>query len=249
MASSASSVSKSSIQVAQGVPALRAGEGNSFFLRRLHSLSGIVPIGAFLLEHFISNSEAMKGPEAYNGTVKFLTGLPFVSVLEWGFIFLPLLYHGLYGIYIWYRSDSNVGEYPWTGNWLYTAQRWTGIIAFVYICYHLYYMRFSGVHLMGGGYNAAFWKVQHEFQNPWAIAAYVIGIIAASWHFAYGIWLFAAKWGITVGEHARKKLGYVCFVLAVALVAIGLASIYGFVSHPLVPLPSSAEPVESTQVR
>ncbi len=39
---------------------LRAGEGNSFLLRRLHSLTGIVPIGAFLLEHFISNYEAFK---------------------------------------------------------------------------------------------------------------------------------------------------------------------------------------------
>jgi len=250
VASSAGPVNKSSISVPHGVPALRAGQGNSFVLRRLHSLSGIIPIGAFLLEHFISNSEAMKGPAAYNGTVKFLTGLPFVAVLEWGFIFLPLLYHALYGFYIWYRGESNVGEYPWTGNWLYTAQRWTGIIAFVYIVYHLYTMRFTGVHLMAeGGYNSAFWKVQHELQNPWAIAAYVVGITAASWHFAYGVWLFAAKWGITVGEQARKKLGYVCLVLAIVLIAIGLGSIYGFVSHPPVQQPSPVESVDSSQLR
>lgn len=249
MASSARPIDKGTIEIPKGVPSLRAGEGNSFLLRRLHSLSGLVPIGAFLLEHFISNSEAMKGETAYNGTVKFLTGLPFVSVLEWGFIFLPLLYHSLYGFYIWYRGESNVGEYPWIGNWLYTSQRWTGIIAFVYILYHTYYMRFTGVHLMGpGGYNAAFWKVQHEFQNPWAIIAYVIGITAASWHFSYGVWLFAAKWGITVGEQARKKLGYFCLGLAIVLIAIGLGSIYGFVRHPLVPQPSSIETVESSQL-
>jgi len=62
------------------------------------------------------------------------------------------------------------------------------------------------------------------------------------------VWLFAAKWGITVGERARKKLGYVCVVLAVALIAIGLVSIYGFVSHPLVPQPAS-ESFESTMLR
>ena len=62
-----------------------------------------------------------RGAAAYNDQVKFLTSLPFVAVLEWGFIFLPLLYHALYGFYIWYRGDSNVGEYPWTGNWLYTV--------------------------------------------------------------------------------------------------------------------------------
>ena len=95
----------------------------------------------------------MHGVQAYNDQVKFLTSLPFVHVLEWVFIFIPLLYHGLYGLWIWYRGDSNVGDYPWTGNWLYTAQRWTGIITLLYIAYHVIDMRFTGVHLMGGGYN------------------------------------------------------------------------------------------------
>src|SRR2546428_7932172 len=40
--------------VKRGVAPLRAGEGHSFLLRRLHSLSGIVPVGLFLIEHFIS---------------------------------------------------------------------------------------------------------------------------------------------------------------------------------------------------
>ena len=250
MASSASSIetTAASGRIHQGVAPLRAGEGYSFLLRRLHSLTGIVPIGAFLLEHFISNSEAAKGVVAYNDTVKFLTGLPFVHVLEWVFIFLPILYHALYGFYIWYGGESNVGEYPWTGNWLYTSQRWTGLIAFLYIVYHTYYMRFTGVHLMNGGYNYAFWKVQHEFLNPWAMAAYVIGITAASWHFSYGVWLFAAKWGITVGEQARKKFGYVCTVLAIVLLAIGMWTIRAFTSAPLVPEPEGPA-YESSMLR
>ena len=47
-------------------------------------------------------------------------------------------------------------------------------------------MRFTGVHLMGGGYNNAFSKVWFDFQNPWVVAIYVIGIVAASWHFRMG---------------------------------------------------------------
>jgi succinate dehydrogenase cytochrome b subunit len=249
VASTASSIDTSSAHIKTGVAPLRAGQGYSFVLRRLHSLSGIVPIGAFLVEHFISNSEATKGPLAYNDQVKFLTGLPFVHVLEWVFIFIPILYHGIYGLYIWYRGDSNVGEYPWSGNWLYTSQRWTGIIAFAYIAYHTYYMRFTGVHLMSGGYEYAFWKVQHEFLNPWAIAAYVVGIIAASWHFSYGLWLFAAKWGITVGDAARRKLGVVCIGLAVVLIGIGLWTITAFVNSPPVPGPGSTEVYQNTSLR
>lgn len=240
----------SSARIHKGVAPLRAGQGSSFVLRRLHSLTGIIPIGAFLLEHFISNSEATSGPAAYNDQVKFLTSLPFVHVLEWGFIFLPILYHALYGLYIWYRGESNVGEYPWSGNWLYTSQRWTGLIAFIYIVYHTYYMRFTGVHLMGGGYGNAFWKVWNEFQNPWAVAAYVVGIVAASWHFAYGVWLFAAKWGITVGDGARRKFGYLCFVLAVALIGIGLWTIKAFLQTPAdqVPRPDM-QSYDSTMLR
>ena len=93
-------------------------------------------------------------------------------------------------------------------------------------------MRFMGVHLMGGGYNAAFSKVWFDFQNPWVVAIYVIGIVAASWHFAYGVWLFAAKWGLTVGEQARRKFGYVCLGLAILLVGVGLWSVRGFVTTP-----------------
>jgi succinate dehydrogenase / fumarate reductase cytochrome b subunit len=49
-----------------GVAPLRAGQGTSFLLRRLHSLSGIIPVGAFLFEHIlISNSTAITGPDAY----------------------------------------------------------------------------------------------------------------------------------------------------------------------------------------
>ncbi len=232
MASTASTVDTGSVRIDKGVAPLRAGQGYSFVLRRLHSLSGIVPIGAFLVEHFISNSEATNGVQAYNEQVKFLTSLPFVHVLEWVFIFIPILYHGIYGLYIWYCGESNVGEYPWTGNWLYTSQRWTGIITFVYIVYHTIEMRFTGVHLMGGGYHNAFSKVWFAFQSPWVVVFYVMGIVAVSWHFAYGLWLFAAKWGLTVGAQARRKFGYACAALALLLMGIGLWTVSGFVRTP-----------------
>ena len=223
MASSASSVDTSSARYqARSGSRCAPDRATPLFCADCIPCRASFPIGAFLIEHFISNSEATKGVQAYNDQVKFLTSLPFVHVLEWVFIFLPLLYHALYGIYIWYKGESNVGEYPWTGNWLYTSQRWTGIVAFIYILYHVIDMRFTGVHLMGGGYQYAFSKVWFDFQNPWMVAFYVIGIIAASWHFSYGVWLFAAKWGITVGDQARRKFGYVCIGLAVLLIGIGL---------------------------
>ena len=138
--------------------------------------------------------------------VKFLTGLPFVLVLEIVGIYIPLLYHALYGFYIWFRGESNVSDYPWAGNFMYAAQRWTGAIAFVYIVWHTYTMRFTGTHLLTHP-DAAFDKVQTELAALVGRVFYLVGIIAASWHFAYGIYLFCAKWGITVSERSRKWSG------------------------------------------
>lgn len=233
----------SPVTTARGVPPLRAGQGHEFLLRRLHSLTGIVPIGAFLVEHIISNYEAVNGPLAYAQQVKFLNALPLVRFLEWGFIFIPLAYHMLYGIYIWLRGKSNVVYYPWAGNWMYVAQRWTGLIAFAYICQHVYRQRFSGVSLPEHP-GAAFHKVQMELAHPWMLAFYIIAMAATCWHFAYGVWLFAAKWGITPGDKARRNFGYVCTALGIVLAVLGFVSIYAFVGPNYKNAPDDVMPAQ-----
>jgi succinate dehydrogenase / fumarate reductase cytochrome b subunit len=233
-----------------GVAPLRAGQGHEFLLRRLHSLSGIIPVGAFLFEHIVvSNAQAINGPTAYANQVRFLGSLPFVLALEIFGIWLPILFHAGYGFYIWYRGQSNLINYPWMGNWMYSLQRWTGGIAFAYIIWHTYTMRFTGVDLHDHP-GASFGKVQLELFNPAYFAFYVIGLLSASWHFAYGIWLFAAKWGITIGERARQRFLYVCMALFLLISGIGLASITSFRSHPQQPTdPIGAAAVEHSQVK
>ena len=222
------SASSSAPVLAHGVAPLRAGQGTSFALRRLHSLTGIVPVGAFLFEHIlISNSTAITGPSAYARQVSFLANLPLVFFLELFGIWLPIAYHALYGFYIWYRGDSNTAAYPWSGNWMYTLQRWTGAIAFIYIVWHTYTMRFTGIDLHDDP-AASFSKVAHEVHNPWLMAFYVVGLIAASWHFAYGIWLFCAKWGIVSGDKAQARLLRLCMAFFVLMAVIGFTSLYTF---------------------
>jgi succinate dehydrogenase / fumarate reductase, cytochrome b subunit len=232
VASAASSTAPGTTDlIRQGVAPLRAGQGTSFVLRRLHSLTGIIPVGAFLFEHIlISNSTAISGPEAYARQVSFLGNLPLVFFLELFGIWLPIAFHGLYGFYIWYRGDANTVEYPWTGNWMYTLQRWTGGIAFFYIVWHTWTMRFTGTDLhQNPAYS--FTKVANEVHNPWLLAFYIVGLIAASWHFAYGIWLFCAKWGITSGERAQRWFLRACMAFFVLLSVVGLASLYTFHSR------------------
>jgi len=234
--------------VKPGVAPLRAGQGHSFLLRRLHSLSGIVPIGLFLIEHFFSNAFATKGPGAYTRQVAFLSSFPFVVGLELFGIWLPILYHSIYGFYIWYRGEGNSIQYPWMGNWMYSAQRWTGAVAFFYMVWHTWHLRFSGVHILTYP-GSAFGKVQMEFHNPLAVAFYSAGIFCASWHFAYGLWLFAAKWGIFQGPAAQRRWGYVCFIIAIGFMAVGAANIYSFLTTPQQPVQPAGSDLDSFTMR
>ncbi len=229
------SASSSAPVLEHGVAPLRAGQGISFVLRRLHSLTGIIPVGAFLFEHIlISNSTAIgqNGPSAYARQVSFLANLPLVFFLELFGIWIPIAFHALYGFYIWYRGEGNTVSYPWSGNWMYTLQRWTGAIAFIYIVWHTYTMRFTGIDLHDHPL-ASFGKVQGEVMHTPLFLFYVVGLVAASWHFAYGIWLFSAKWGIVSGDKAQKRLLRVCLVLFLALCSVGFASLYSFRSRPV----------------
>lgn len=232
-------------QLHEGIAPLRAGEGHEFLLRRLHSLSGIIPVGAFLLEHIlVSNATAISGPGAYARQVRFLASLPMVTALELFGIWLPILFHGGYGLYLWYRGEGNVKNYPYQGNWLYTLQRWTGLIAFAYIVVHTYTLRFTGIDLHEFP-GASFGKVQRELTQGAYLGLYVAGLLSASWHFSYGIWLFCAKWGITIGENARRRLLVACLGLFLLLSGVGMASIFKFLNTPRMPAEGpQAEAVE-----
>ncbi len=193
-----------------------------FWLRRLHSLSGVFPIGAFLFEHLFSNLFIVKGPEAYNAVIAMLSGLPFVLVVEILFIYLPILYHAFYGFYVMFTGKNNLSSYPHTGNILYVLQRITGILTFIYVGYHWYHTR--GLNLLYGE-EVSYEKMAHYMHNPKLFLFYLVGILSVTFHFGNGLWGFLISWGITVGPKAQKLSGYVCAIAGLALFGMGLVSI------------------------
>jgi succinate dehydrogenase / fumarate reductase cytochrome b subunit len=193
-----------------------------YLLRKLHSLTGIIPVGAFLAEHFWSNSYALVSRAQYDAKSQELQTIPFRVAVEWLFIFLPMLYHGGYGIYIWLRGKSNVSAYPWVGNWLYTAQRYTGLIAFAYIGWHLYTERW----LTHG--KSTYADVEDLLQNPYALAFMFIGVLASSFHLGVGIWNFLCKWGLAATVKAQRAAGALGATVGFAFGLIGVLIVLSF---------------------
>src|ERR671939_1737712 len=115
----------------------------TFILRKLHQLSGIVPLGIFLLEHFYTNSKALTGPGDFNNAVKELQSIPYILFIEIGGIFIPLIYHAVYGLFITWEARPNNLHYPYPRNWFYTIQRVTGLILFFFILFHVLNFRFG----------------------------------------------------------------------------------------------------------
>lgn len=114
---------------------------NEFYLRRIHSLLGIIPIGAFLVVHLLVNHQATQGAEAFNKASNFMESLPFLIIVEFLFIYIPLLYHGLFGIHIAFTAKENVGHYSIFRNWMFFFQRVSGILTFIFIGIHLWQTR------------------------------------------------------------------------------------------------------------
>jgi succinate dehydrogenase / fumarate reductase cytochrome b subunit len=206
----------------------------TFILRKLHQLTGIMPLGFFLLEHFYTNSKALAGAAEFNTAVKDLQSIPYILLVEIGGIFIPLIYHALYGLVITVEARPNNLHYPYSRNWFYTIQRVTGIILFFFITFHVLNFRFGLVpHLnnisVAHSPDQAFEIVAREFRMVPIFIVYVIGITATVWHLANGVWLFMVDWGITIGERAQRLTGYACIAIGIVLLAVGINAAVAFI--------------------
>ncbi|HEY0729942.1 MAG TPA: hypothetical protein VGD38_17790 [Pyrinomonadaceae bacterium] len=206
----------------------------TFILRKLHQLSGIFPLGIFLLEHFYTNSKALNGAAHFNDAVRDLQSIPYILFVEIGGIFIPLLYHAVYGLVITWESRPNNLAYPYPRNWFYLIQRITGIILFFFILFHLLNFRFGmvpGLNTISVAHapEKAFDIVAGEFRMVPIFIIYMIGITATVWHFANGIWLFLVDWGITIGERAQRLTGYACIAFGVVLLLVGVNAAVAFI--------------------
>lgn len=211
---------------------------NEFLIRRLHSLSGLIPVGAYMTVHLLVNSTLMNGPGAFQENVNKIHDLGAVlPVVEWTFIFLPLLFHMLVGLWIIQSGHSNTGQYKYVNNRRYTWQRWTGVIATVFILFHVFHLHGwfhsdwwlkTVAEPLGGArfkpYNAASTLVMAMSGYAYPVI-YVIGMLSCVFHLANGIWTMGITWGVWLTPKAQQRANWVCGAFGVFLAIVGLSSL------------------------
>jgi len=215
---------------------------HEFFIRRLHSLTGLVPVGAFLVVHLITNAAILDGPETYQLRVDQIHTLGPITLelVEWTFIFLPILLHGLIGLIIVTRGHRNLLYYPYRENFRYTLQRYTGVIAFAFILWHVFHTR--------GWLNSSWW-MEHvtrplgggtfDAVHAAATAAasiqasaiiqivYAVGILASVYHLANGLWTMGITWGIWTTPHSQRWANYLVLGFGLVLLTLGAGALAG----------------------
>ncbi len=193
-----------------------------FLLKRLHSLSGVVPIAGFVIFHLFENSNSVAGAEAFNHTVGMLRGLPYLYFLEIGLL-APIFFHAGLGIYIARTAKYNNGGYQFRANWMYLLQRVSGFILLFFIIAHLRTTRFANIPS-----DQMFQTLAVDYAKPVYFIGYVLGILAASFHLANGLWGFATAWGIVTGQKSMDLAWKLCMGLGLAVFLMGINALLGF---------------------
>ncbi|HEY2840946.1 MAG TPA: succinate dehydrogenase cytochrome b558 subunit, partial [Pirellulales bacterium] len=198
---------------------------HEFLIRRLHSLSGLIPVGAYMVVHLVTNASVLNGPGTFQDNVYKIHSLGrILPVVEWAFIFIPILFHAIVGIWIVMGMNPNTSSYPYAANRRYTLQRITGMIAFFFIGWHVFHMHgwfhnqawLTDFALPYGGakfrpFNAAS-TAGKALQSGIVTIAYVIGILACVFHLANGIWTMGITWGVWTSAKAQTRALAVCTV-------------------------------------
>ncbi len=232
---------------------------NEFLIRRLHSLCGLVPVGAYMIVHLTVNSSIAIGPEAFQKFVHqiHLPG-PALVFIEWAFIFIPILFHGIFGVMIIRGAVPNTTAYPYTANKRYSAQRISGMLAFFFILWHVFHMHgwfhadwyLEMVRALPGPlqgaqfdpYNAAS-SAGLALQDKFVMALYVIGVLSCVFHLANGIWTMGITWGVWTSQKAQNRASVLCAFFGVGLAALGLSALFTMHSY------GSGEKYEKAQQR
>jgi succinate dehydrogenase / fumarate reductase, cytochrome b subunit len=213
-----------------GQPGSKAIFKDSFLMHKLHSLTGVLPIGLFMIFHLTMNSYALRGEVEFNTVVKAIGYTPFVAIVEWVAIFIPILFHAGYGFVIAMEAqgpNGNLQHYKYGRNALYYLQRVSGIVAIVFLVGHMWTTWWvKKAYEIAGNHDLGFQSISYaamtwRFENVGYFLFYVLGVGASAFHLGNGIFSFSIRWGLAIGKEAQKVAALLGAAVFFAMAGLG----------------------------
>lgn len=176
--------------------------------------------------HLSMNFTAVGGEQAYNNAVGKMDLIPhnLLLVIEWVVIYIPLLFHAFYGVFIAFTASPNTGRFSTYRNWMFSLQRFTGVFLVIFIAWHIFETRIQ----KALGADVEFNMIADIVSNPFMLGFYIVGIISATFHLSNGLWAFLVSWGITQSPQSQKVATYLTNIIFVILSVVGVAAILAF---------------------
>jgi hypothetical protein len=182
---------------------------------RLFELTSVVPLGVFVLIHALDYGRVLAGAEEI-GPRRHPSGFAFLveALLVW----LPLLGHTLWAVPVWRRRrevEARAG--------VLFAHRLAGIVTGIFLVDH--FVRFRLPILRGVSHPSdAVVRLAGELSStrggvPWIAALHLAGVVAVSFHLAFGLLRVAERSERLRGSRAVRTG---CVMVGVLVGAVGL---------------------------
>jgi fumarate reductase subunit C len=187
----------------------------------VQTVSGLLLVG-FLWTHMLFVGSILLGVEAFNRLANFMEQF---RLLDVAVVFI-ILTVGAHVAAVFRRIPSRWQEQKivWkhartikhsdTWSWLFQAV--TGSAMLVLVIIHVFIVVYAGI-------NA---KLSADRVNSWMLVFYIVLLLLAEYHASVGLYRALVKWGVV----KRKSLKKVLSVVTVCTIALGLVSLWIFLS-------------------
>jgi succinate dehydrogenase/fumarate reductase cytochrome b subunit (b558 family) len=177
-------------------------------VREAFSLSGVLPLGAFLVVHVAANARALAGDAAFTSAAKGLERIPALALVEIVFVYVPMLVHAGIGAWLIVTRASLGAPSPF-GSAARLAMRITGVLALAFLALHLAELRFRTPGARPAAEALSTLLASHlasmQYGLPLRAVGYLLGSAAVCFHFAAGLWGVFARTPQGQGRQARRR--------------------------------------------
>ena len=175
--------------------------------------------------HLYHNLNSLYGEEHFNQYLLGSRSAPLIVPLVILVIWIPIVFHGFYGLFGMKNSRPAPVRYAYFQNFKYVLQRLSGIGLLLFIPAHIYKTRlepwFEGTPL-------DFHHMVEGLHEPLTFGVYIMGVLGVAFHLANGVWQFSIGWGLVTTEKAMKRIEVFSMVFFVILLGMGYGSLWGF---------------------